>query len=333
MDQKILQRAFFIPLPFFMKWLSFKIKNKKSTIFLICLGISAFLWLLIKLSKEYEVTIDFPVIYNNLPKNQILSNQPDSVITVRLSDYGFDLIGLRTLGFIKPVYISVEQMNLKKYKNGLEKRYILTKNLSEELLKRAESAKYFQIINPDSLSLTFVNLATKKVKIDPVIEYSLAPQFQLKNPIQTLPDSIDIFGSQKNINQIDFIKTTKRNYQNINQNIDDEIALDIPDKIATHLQTATIQISVEKFTEASMSIPISKYFIAKEELRIFPREILIKYAVSFENFNRVQAEDFKFTAVSDSLSDGKISIKLEQAPDYIRIIDFSPKMAEYIIIK
>lgn len=329
----ILQRAFFILLPFFMKWPSFKIKNKKSTVFLICLGISAFFWLLIKLSKEYEVTIDFPVFYTNLPKNQILSNKPDSVITVRLSDYGFDLIGLRTFGFIKPVYISVDQMNLKKYKNGLEKRYILTKSLSAELLKRAESAKYFQMINPDSLTLIFENLATKKVKLVADVKYSLAPQFQLKNPIQTIPDSISIFGSQKRINQIDSIKTSRLSYQTLDHDVTDEIALQIPDKISTDLQKASIQINVEKFTEASMSIPISNYFKTKEDLRIFPREIQIRYAVSFENFNRVQAEDFQFAAVSDSLSDGRIRIKLEKAPDYIRIIDFTPKMAEYIIIK
>jgi hypothetical protein len=47
----------------------------------------------------------------------------------------------------------------------------------------------------------------------------------------------------------------------------------------------------------------------------------------------VNEDDFNIQITQDSLIEGRLHIHLEEHPDNIRIIDYQPKIAEYIIIK
>ena len=64
------------------------LKNKLY-VFLVCLAISIFIWLLIVLSKNNIETIDYPITYSKPPDNLVLTNVPDSLLSFRLSSSGF----------------------------------------------------------------------------------------------------------------------------------------------------------------------------------------------------------------------------------------------------
>jgi hypothetical protein len=60
-------------------------------VFLVCLGISVFLWILVHLSKEYFYTTDYKLNYTHIPWNLKMASCSDSVInlTIRLQGYEF----------------------------------------------------------------------------------------------------------------------------------------------------------------------------------------------------------------------------------------------------
>ena len=64
-------------------------KKNKLYVFLVCLAISIFIWLLIVLSKNNIETIDYPITYSKPPDNLVLTNVPDSLLSFRLSSSGF----------------------------------------------------------------------------------------------------------------------------------------------------------------------------------------------------------------------------------------------------
>ena len=58
--------------------------NKFYYLFILFFLISVVFWFMTKLSKEYEGTIKFPVIYNNLPDNKLLQENPLDFIDIHV---------------------------------------------------------------------------------------------------------------------------------------------------------------------------------------------------------------------------------------------------------
>lgn len=316
-----------------MKSSFFKNRNRKTTVFLICLSISAFFWLLIKLSQEYEISVNIPVTYKNLPENQILVNKPDSIITIRINDNGFDLIGISLLGAPESLDIDIANMRSKQISPQKKLSYTLVRSKLEELNQIFGSSKNLRLLGPDSLVLKFEKLATKEVVIVPDIQYRLQAQHQIKGKALLSPSTMTIFGSENSLKSIDTLYTEKRIYPELNQSFVDDLKLVIPKNINTNIKQCELNIEIEKFTEAKMTIPIPRDFTNTSDIRIFPNHVTIKYAVSFERFNDINAEEFKIKAQTDPHIVGKLNISLEKYPADIRIIDYSPKVAEFIIIK
>lgn len=310
-----------------------KIKNKNTVVFLICLGIAAFLWLLIKLSQEYEINVNVPVEYSNFPEDQILINKPDSVIQIRITDKGFDLIRTSIFGAPQSLEMDISKMRTSKVNSQIKQSYTLVRTKTEALNSIFSSSKNLRLLGPDSLVLKFEKLATKEVIVIPKTEYHLLPQFQLKGNPQLQPQLITLYGSQNNLKHIDTIYTELKSYPKLNSSFTDQLKLIIPSNVKSNFKTCELIAKVEKFTEAQMTIAIPKDFINKENIRLFPKQIKIKYAVSFEKFNEIKPEDFKVKATIDPQNIGKLNICLESYPEDIRVIDFSPKVAEFIIIK
>ena len=158
-----------------MNYSFFKIENRKTVVFLLCLGISAFLWLLIKLSQEYEINVNVPVEYSNYPEDHILINKPDSVIQIRITDNGFDLIGVSLFGSPKSLKLNIPEMRTSKANSQIKQSYSLVRTKIEDLNSIFNSVKNLSLLGPDSLVLKFEKLATKDVIVFPKIKYLLLP--------------------------------------------------------------------------------------------------------------------------------------------------------------
>lgn len=316
-----------------MRWLQLKIKNKKTAIFLVCLGISAFFWLLIKLSKEYEITVKLPVKYTNFPEDKLLLNKPDSILVLKFTDNGFDLVPYSLFGPFTKLKVDVQNLYYKQLPNDKSIYFTKTELLSEKINNKLSSKNYISIIRPDSLVLRMVDLKKKKLKIFPNIQYTLSPQFQLKKEIFCQPDSILIFGSAETLAEIDSISTEKLKFDNIHKSMVEKSDLILPPNTRSYIKNTKVNVEIEKFTESDIQIPLKKHIKFKQNFKIFPVNLDIKYAVSFENYENVKAKDFKIEIINDTITQGKLNIKLISYPDYVRVIDYHPKIAEYIIIK
>jgi len=310
-----------------------KIKNKKTIIFLISVGISTFMWLLIKLSKEYEIAINVPINYVNAPTDKMMLTAADSIINVNIIDNGFDLLGESIMSASNPITLDVNKFRKRKQNNNKTKYFILSNTLYDNIKQIFGSSTKITEIKPDSLILSFEKLMSKKVRVTPHIKIKLAPQYQLAKPINILPDSIILYGSFQELQKIDSVNTNSTEIDNLENDIDTNLELILPSSIKSETKKVHLNIDVEKFTEASLAIPIQTDFDAGTQIKIFPKNIQIKYAISLENFHSISADQFKVFGIQDSLATAKLNIVLVKHPKNIRVIDYSPKMAEFIIIK
>ena len=66
--------------------------KKKIIVFSLCLFISLFFWMLIKFSKEFQLTVLCPVSFVNLPKDKVLMNNADTTFLITIKSQGFNLL-------------------------------------------------------------------------------------------------------------------------------------------------------------------------------------------------------------------------------------------------
>ena len=310
-----------------------KIQNKNTVVFIISIVIATFMWLLIKLSKEYEFVIQIPIEYTNLPSDKVLLKSADSILRINIIDNGFDLLGSRISSAYKLYSFDVNTFRSEKINDNKTKYYSLTSTLYNRVKSEFGSSGRITLIKPDSLVLVFEKLAFKKVKIIADISIDLAPQYQFSEEIKITPDSVMIFGREKEIFKIDSISTEKIKYEKLEQDIHIKLSLLKPEQIRTQLKSAQLSINIEKFTEANLEVPIQTSIPDSMQVKIFPKYVKIKYAISLDNYHLIKTDQFQVLGIIDSLSVGKLNLSLKKFPKHIRVIDYSPKIAEFIIIK
>jgi len=327
-----LAKSFFLLLQPPMRKSIKKIKNNKSTVFFICLILSSLLWLMLKLSKEYELEIEIPIVYQELPADKALISPYDSLLTVQLSDNGFYFYGRQFLGIKNEIFIPLSMMRKNTSGDNLDHYYITTTLLSDQINAAFGSEKNFRIISPDTIHLFFSSLNSKYVPVKAHVNAVLAPQYQLKSAMKLNPDQVTIYGDAKVLSLTDTIFTESLSLENISQNYATEISLKLLHQLQASPSKVLLNIEVEKYTEAEIQVPLTPDILSDKKINIFPKNVRIRYAVSFEKYKEVRMEDFIALASADANSPEKLIIRLKKYPEFIRIIDFSPKVAEYIII-
>ena len=147
-------------------------------VFLICLGLSLFIWAMIKLSDESEAVVAFPVNYTASPPDKILINEPAEKISLRFEEKASNLFYLQYLKRKNPVNISLANMNLIQ-RGDKYYGYLFTSHMMDYISRQLEMEKNIMAISPDTLVFIFENRVSKKVPVIIETAITLEKQYML----------------------------------------------------------------------------------------------------------------------------------------------------------
>jgi hypothetical protein len=123
--------------------------NQKLITFIICIALSAFLWLMNRLSKKYTDVVTFQVQYQHLSKDKKLIPASE-IVTIKLITTGYNLMAYN-LG-IKESLINVDANSFRHKDN--EYFYTLQSQPHQEKIQEQLGEQIEMLeINPDSLFL------------------------------------------------------------------------------------------------------------------------------------------------------------------------------------
>ncbi len=293
--------------------------------------IAALLWLLIKLSTNYTVTEPLTINIKDAPADLVLTNGTQK-IKVTLSTSGFELLNY----YFKPysrrkVDISLEEVPL--HKDG-ESTYSFNSSYAKEKIASFLTIEPSEVSFDDNrIILNMEQLDSIRVKVIPNVDLTYEKQYNRLGKIQLTPDSVTIYGPKNKISTIDNVYTENLTLRNINQNIDTYLPLKLDDMLNTNHKDINVKIFVEKYTEAVANVPITND--SKQNLRLFPDKVRIKYIVSLTDYNITKENSFKVNIDTADISPDNnfLPIYLADYPSNTKIISIEPKEVEYIIIE
>lgn len=309
-------------------------KKTKVSIFFICFTISLFTWFLIKMSQDYSTDIDFPVQYINPPKGQILTHKHDSIVNIKLTSRGFDLLNILFLKSREAIQIDLSGSNIRKNTTSVES-HILTRNINAQILKQIKFTDRISGISPDTLRFDLERIISKKVAVISDFQYTTKAQHYLYGDIKIVPDTITISGPPSMIDTINFIRTSDKRFLNVDKTINTRIKLQKPNsnsKFTLSSDSIDLFIPIEKFTENVISMPIVIRNVDKGTIKLFPENVEVTYLIALKDYSNFQTDMLSLGIIFDQ-SKNRQTIEVFHQPSIIRITNIEPETLEYIIIK
>lgn len=307
-------------------------------IFLICVGISLFIWFLIKMSDEYVADINIPIDFQNIPKDMQL-NDADGHITARLRAKGGDLFSVKVFSSSKAIRVNLKAADLKKSRY-FDKYYILTSQLRNQVSNRFNFDHNILLLYPDTLFLDFEEIITRTIPVQSRLEISCKPQYHIYDSLRLIPSEIMVSGPSTIIDTLSFIFTEAKSFTDLDRSTETAISLILPftdDKISYSETVVKALIDIEEFTESTIELPI--HGLSDDtgiRIRTFPENVHITYQVALKDYNLVQADMFFMSAFYDPEKDKEknfLKVRMDKSPDFIRITRLNPEKVEFILQK
>jgi len=308
--------------------------DQRTITFLVSLLIAFGLWLLIKLSGDFQTENKVKLVFHNFPIDKVLINKPDSILQVKTNNNGFDVLSQSLFSKDRYLNINFRKAHFLNTRNNIQTYYILCSSLQQEVESKFKITEQILNIRPDSIIFQFEKLASKKLKIEPKINFSFKPRFKQYEKMKIEPDSLVFFGPASLLKSLTSISTQSFDFQNIDSNIDTLIPLSLPsNKLISKQESVKFQLAVEEYTEGKIKLPIQLQIDNEVKYKIFPSEAQITFQVALKDYAKIKPIAFELIAIPDSSQSGKLLLKLSKQPKNIIVSNIQPAIAEYIIFK
>lgn len=311
-----------------------KQKNKIPKTFISFLIASILIWLLITLSKEYVITINFPVKYEGISQNKILQVAPKENIEIIVKASGFKILKTRLNS--KKITINAGIATRKKG----TKYYLLTKNQQGSIQKQLPNGLDLQEIIKDTLYLDLGSLVTKKVPVKPNLSLNFHVGYDLSEPLKITPDSILVFGPETYISKLDKIELLPLSLEDIKTDFEEKVNIKIPANIKNLKFSdtkVTITGKIENFTEGVLEVPY-KIINVPEGITVntLSKTVSISFIIGLNNFNKINKNSFQVVCDFTNAEKNNLSYfipKLLNKPDLIKSYKIVPNKIDFLIEK
>lgn len=298
------------------------LKEKRFRIFLFSFLVSLIAWLIINLSKTYSKTIAVSLSFDNVEKNELVDIK-DSLIKVKVQGTGFSLIS-----------DDLEDLNFTIDVNKHHKRWIWQVNqyrFNDLMPKNIEVVN----VEPDTVYFEVSSLIEKKVPV--VAQIKVEPQLGYDiTATKIQPDSVIIYGNDRIIDSILYVKTKELLFEDVSKPVTGEIDfLEEYSRIKTSQRKIAYNFNVERFTQGDFLVPIQLKNVPDEKkVNIFPQQIHVQFQAPLSTFSDYQPENFQISVDFNEI-DGTntLPIHLDYVPKGVKNTRILKKTVTYLLIE
>ncbi len=309
--------------------------HPKLVIFLVCLVISILMWLFIELMKDYTDEIRYDITFSNAPKDLILTNSGDNVLSIGIYAQGFELLAAKYVRKRRTLNVNLSTLKIKYSGDGYT-AYLPSIRIIKQLGTQIRFDKEITYIKPDTLFFRFSEIFRKQVPVRPDIVYTLNGQFDITDSITVHPKFVTVSSVKSIIDTLTFVKTQKLRFSELDSSINVNVALYKGAQsrlIRYSSDSVNVTFHVEKVTEAGYKIPVSVNGNG-ENVKIFPDKVDIICRVPLSEYPHIEKSDFAAEVVylPSGKNEKKLTVNLVRIPNSVRVLKIIPEEVEYIII-
>ncbi len=307
--------------------------SKNTSVFLVCLALSALFWLLIKLSKEHTTTITVPVVYTDMPNDKLLVNELPTELKVEITTYGFKLLRYSITGK-RTAKISVANLDIRPTTAGNE--YWLPNTQKSIVAKFFPTEVKIGSITPDKILFTYSMLELKRVPVKTNISIDLPKQFALSSAIRVEPEYINVRGPKNILDTLKAVYTEGLEIKSKPDNNVQQLQLKTNNQLKYEQGEVSVTIPIDEYTEVYTEVPITPINVPEgEQLKLYPDKVKVYGLMGMKTYYELLPEDFEIVCDYRKIDFESNSVKLEltEYPNELKSLRFTPQRVEYLIFK
>lgn len=323
-----------------IKKIRLKISQKdKVKSFLFCLFFTVVLWLAQTMSDTYVYERIYPIKFTGYNTQKYSLVMCDTLLPVSVKSTGFQyLYGM--LERKKTINFDISESNY--YISDGNFVYALPMRDNKDEVKEQISFLHQKELGflIDTAKIVLTPRTIKKVK--PVLKdviFSFAPQYALYGEASLHPDSIEVYGSEASLKDIDCVETKAQTISNINKS--GMYVLELDNSKNKHLdvtmatETLNIYLPVEKYTETTVTLPLK--FVSADttvQARLYPENIELVVDVALKDYKNINSTMFEVEVNYDENTDKQtLPVIVSKFPSVVKIRKINPQQVQYVIIK
>ena len=307
-----------------------KDKSKVLT-FLVFLVISAVLWFLIKLTKEYTSQTSFFVTYTEVPVNKWVSTSQQAV----------------KLSFVADGFITLRH-------NLVRKQYRTITIPLNEVTYRLEGGNTYSYssqyvagrvadwlgvptgsvtINDDKQFFNMEDLQSKELQVRVPLDVKTQRQYQVYGQPHATPSTITVYGPKNMLDTMTAVYTATLHAVNASEDVVQPLALDLYDgAVRSDVTAVEVLVDVEQYTEIDIEVPVKA--TDRRNLRFFPETVKVKCMVPIKEYASINGALFQVLADTAQLHQLQplLDVKLVQVPENVQVLKIEPEQVEYLIV-
>lgn len=306
-------------------------ERSKVLTFLVFLAISAVLWFLIKLTKEYTSQTTFVVTYTEVPVNKWVSTSQQ---TVKLSFVADGFVTLRhnlVREQFRTIVIPLDEVPYR-LEGGNTYSYS-SQYVAERVADWLGVPAGNVTINDDKQFFNMEDLQSKELPVKVPLDVKTQRQYEVYGEPHATPASLTVYGPKNMLDTMTSVYTETFRAVNANGNLLQTLAVDLYDgAIRSNVDKVEVVVEVEQYTEIDIEIPVK--VTDSLNLRFFPETMKVKCLVPIRDYASVNGASFKALADTAQLHrlEPLLDVKLVQVPDNVQVLKTEPDQVEYLII-
>lgn len=301
-------------------------RREKVIVFMFSYGIALVLWLLVNLSRPFNLSVTLPVDLEGVPAGKALADDVPHEVAVSVSGEGWKLLR---------IYNNPPRIKLRPTEGAMNFFDVVREQMN--MFAGVDVTK----VTPAALEIKLENRITKKVPVVANVLVKTDNRHGMVGWPKLEPDSVTISGAKSILQNIHNWPTEYREIKDVSDNIDIPLNLKKPDQIIEiNPQQVTYHASIEEFTEGEVKVEIQTTGLPSgQRVSYSPPTITIRYGIPINEYpGSKKVRMFQaYVPYQDIVADttGFVAPLLALKTDslHVRIRDYQPHRVAYYTLK
>ena len=303
---------------------------KEALIFFFFVLLSLGFWLLQSLQQEYEIEINVPVRYKNIPPDISFTETPPQVVIAKVKDKGSVLLNYSFGRSFAPI-----ETNMKNQAEKSGSISISKKAIENDIQKQLLATTSLVTFEPQHIEAAYSKRIKKEIPVVFNGTIQTNPGFHVSGNITISPMNISVYASDVVLDTLNQAKTVFTEIKKGNKTITKTVQLQKVSDATYDPTSVTITIPIEEFTEKTLEIPVLCTDLPPHyTLRTFPSVAKVTCSIPLSRFKDLSEDAFEirfsFKDLEQNVS-GSLPIQLTKKPDWVSSVALVPDKIEFIL--
>lgn len=251
-----------------------RIVSKEFLIFLFFLVLSGAFWLVMTLNETYEREFSIPLRIVDVPRNVVITSDPDTVVRFTVRDKGYMIAAYATEEAFHPIFI-----DYKLYTDGKGRGEISAADIQRMIYLQLAKSSKITSVKSGNYTFSFNFGLHKKVPVKLLGKVLPGNNYYLAH-VEFIPDSVQVYATRSVLDSIQTVYTSRQHISNFTDV--KEIIVDL--RRFTNAKCIPSKVKMKLFpdvlTEESVEVPIEAINTpADKVMRTFPSKVTLKFVV------------------------------------------------------